>query len=385
VQRRNPHARVGLLALAAALMAVLVAVPSAGAAQFAGGPITLDFKASKFKVAMKGQDTATDTKTRGTFAFTEAGAGTVTMNSSPSGSLTIGSGTTEVTLTHANKKKIVLKSLVEKLSGGKGQITAKVNGKGGAVAFFDQATTNKLKVASDFTALTLETSNMTLTSKGAAALNKAFGLKPPAKGKKDLRLKKKAKMGTARFTANRQLIITGGQSQTLYDKAFYDQLKSCGITLGSVEPATPIAQDPANPDHRGGVSLPVRDGIMDATTRFGSINHTGGTVLDRPEGGAGKAKYNSPLTDFIFTFDPTKQELSSFVANISNRSPTGTVTGTIVTTLTDLGGTVTLQGELVLSPVAATLLSDNKPPLGADCPIPAGSKIGAVSMTANAN
>jgi len=261
-----------------------------------------------------------------------------------------------------------------------------VGGKGGAITFFDEAVTNKIKVASDFTSLQLETANLTLNSKGAAALNKAFGLKKPAKGKKDLRLKAKAKFGTASFTANRQLTITGGTSQTLYDKAFSDQLKSCDITLGSVEPATPIAQDPANPDHRGGVSLPVRDGQMDATTRLGSVNHTGGTVLDRPAGSpSGKAAYRSELTDFIFSFDVNSQILSSFVKNISNRSPTGNVTGTIVNNLTATGGTVTLQGELVLLDAASVLLSSNQPPLGADCPIPAGSKIGAVSMTANVN
>ena len=385
---RRPLARIGLLAAAAALTAVLVAAPSAGAATFAGGPITLDFKASKLKVAMVGQDTATDTKTGGTFDFTEAGAGTATMTNQATGQLTIGSSTTQITLTHANKKKIVLKSLVEKLTGGRGQLTAKVGGKGGAVGFFDQATTNKLTVPGDFSTLDLASTTMTLTSKGAAALNKAFGLKKPAKGKKDLRLKKKQKMGTARFSAERSLTVNGGTSQTVYDTQFYDTLKNCDITLGSVAPATAIPADSAAP--RGGVSLPISGGQVNAKTRRGVVNHSGGTVLDRPGPGepgntTGKAKYNSPLTQFEFSFADT-QILRALVVNLNLPSPIGTVTGSVVpTNMSDTGGSLQLVGDLVLSETSSTLLASKDPPIGADCPIPAGSKIGAVSMNATVN
>ncbi len=386
---RIPLARAGLLAAAAALIAMLVAAPGAGAATFAGGPFKIDFKASKLKVAMVGQDTATDTKTGGTFQFNETSAGSVTLNNQPSGTLTIGSGTTQITLTHANKKKIVLKSLAEKLAAGKGQVTAKVGGKGGSIAFFDQATTNRLKPASDFTALSLETATLTLTAQGAAALNKAFGLKKPKKGKKDTRLKKKQKMGTSSFTAHRQLLISGGSSETRYDQAFYDQLKSCDITLNSVAPATAIPVDP-NSAPRGGVSLPVKDGLMNAVTLEGVVNHTGGTNLNRPAPGqpgntTGKAAYNSDLTDFVFGF-AAERLLTAFVVNLTARSPIGTVTGTLTTNLNDAGGTVQLAGgDLVLSDQAAALLSSKAERIGADCAIPPGSKIGAVSMTANAN
>jgi len=80
--------------VATALLAVLVAAPSAGAATFAGGPFTIDFKASKLKVAMKGQDTATDTKTKGPCQFTPTGAGDLTMSTAPGGTLTVGTATT---------------------------------------------------------------------------------------------------------------------------------------------------------------------------------------------------------------------------------------------------------------------------------------------------
>jgi hypothetical protein len=388
VHLRRPSARAGLLAAAAALIAMLVAVPNAGAATFAGGPFKIDFKASKLKVAMVGQDPATDTKTGGTFTFSESGAGSATMTKQASGQLTIGGTSTQITLTHANKKKIVLKSLVEKLTGGKGQVTAKVGGKGGAVAFFDQATTNKLTVPSDFTTLDLASTTLTLTAPGAAALNKAFGLKKPARGKKDLRLKKKQKMGTSSFSAHRSLTVNGGESRTVYDVPFYDRLKECDITLSAVAPATGIPADSGAP--RGGAVLPVTGGLVNAKTLRGAVLHDGGTLLDRPEPGqpgntTGKARYNSALTMFEFSFAETNL-LRAFVVNLNAPSPIGNVTGTLsLANMTDTGGSLQINGDLVLSETSAQLLSSDAAPLGADCPIPAGSKIGNASMNATVN
>ena len=380
MQPRRPLARVGLLAVAAALMAVLVAAPSAGAAQFGKGPIKLDFKASKLKVAMVGQDTKTDTKTGGTFPFADE-AGSVTMTSQPSGNLLIGGTSAQITLTHANKKKIVLKSFVEKLAAGKGQLTAKINGKGGAVAFFDEATTNKLKVASDFSTLSLETASMTLTSKGAAALNKAFGLKKPAPGKKDLRLKAKQKFGTAGFTAQRLLTITGGESRLIYNPAFVQKLRDCGITLHAVAPGQEIPKDPAT-SPEGGVILPANNGQLNAVSFFGTINNGGGTLLERPEGAAGKGAYSSELKDFVYAFSETQNILSARVVNLDLVSPIGSVSGVFATTLTDTGGSFTLSnGSLNLSEGSATLLGSKAEKIGADCPLEAGIQIGSFVLT----
>lgn len=381
----RPSARAGLLALAAALAAMLVAVPTAGAATFAQGPITLELKSLKLKVAMVGQDQTTDTKTRGTFQFAEGTAGTLPMTTTPGGTLNIGQSATQITLTHANKKKIVLKSLAQKFTAGKGQLTAKVGGKGKAIAFFDQATTNKVKVPSDFRTLQLESSKMTLTSAGAAALNKAFGLKAPAKGKKDLRLKAKAAVGTVSFTAHRAVTISGGQSNLLYNKAFVDQLASCGISLKAVEPGQAIPVSEQAPG--GGVILPASGGQMNVATFLGAINNAGGTVLDRPaNNSANKAAYNSALTDFIYGFGETENVLTAFVVNLTTRSPVGAVSGTFGTELNDAGGSLTItNGSLNLSVAAATLLSSKDPPLGADCEIAPGTQIGTFTLTATAN
>jgi hypothetical protein len=375
--------RFGLLAAAAALIAMLVAVPSAGAASFAGGPVKLDFKPLKLKVATT--DTTSKTSTGGTFQFAEGLAGTLTMTAQSSGSLKIGKTGSSITLTHGNKKKVVLKSLVEKLTAGKGQLTAKVNGTGSAIVFFDEATTNKIKIPAGFATVELQSSKMTLTTKGAAALNKAFGLKAPAKGKKDLRLKAKAAAGTVSFTAERALTISGagGESRLLYSQAFVERLESCGITLSAVAPAQAIPADASAP--KGGVILPVSGGALNAKSLLGVIQNAGGTVLDRPEANPqGKAKYNSELTNFVFNFGVTENVLTAFVKNIDNTSAVGSVSATFATNLTDAGGTLSLtNGSLNLSPVAALLLSGKDAPLGADCQIDAGTQIGSFTLNAN--
>ena len=367
--------------MATALVALFVATSSASAATFSGGSIKLDFKQLKgVTITPKGH--TAKTKTSATFPFADE-AGTATLNQQASGNLNIGRQSTSVTIKRG-KKKIVLQSFVEKLKSGAGTFAGKIGGKGKLIDFFSQASANRIVVDAGFTTLSMQTANMTLTKAGAAALNKAFGLK----GKSSL--KNKAKVGTASFTANRSLVVSGGASQTVYDTAFYDQLKSCDITLASVPDATPIAEDP-NSAPRGGVSLPIKGGsTINAVTLFGKVDHSGGTVLERPAPGqpgntTGKAGYRSELNDFTFDFSEGQQVLSSFVKNLNLRSPTGTVTGSLVPQLTDAGGTLQLNGDLVLSDAAAILLSSKDPPIGADCAIPAGSKIGRVTMSANVN
>lgn len=376
---RRPSARVSVLAASVALVAMLVAVPMASAASFSGGSVKLSIKLSGAKAKASG----------GALSFTE-NAGEATMNKQASGSLNFGASTTKMTITRGSKK-IVLQSFVEKLTAGKGQITAKINGKGKAIAFFDQASANKLN-SGDFTALTLPTVSITLTKTGAAALNKAFGLKAPARGQKDLRYKAKAKAGTSSFVANRSLTVTGGESRTVYDTAFVDTLRSCGIDLGAVAPATAIPVDESSAP-RGGVVLPIKavgGGTLNAKSLVGSINHEGGTVLNRDDPMTGtnqtnKPRYNSPLRDFVFGFQGAGNPISlaGFIQNLNLSTSIGTVVGgTPAATLTDGPGSVSLVGDLQLSDAASANLSQAAPPLGADCPIPAGSKIGRATMSA---
>ena len=374
--------------MAAALIAVLVAAPGASAASFDGGPFKLDFKtlAKSHKLKVTTTGASPKTSTGGTF---ELGTGTLTMVAQSSGNLGVGTSTTSLTLA-LGKKKAVLTQMTEKLTSGKGQLNAVVNGKGKAVTLFDQASQGKIKPAADFTTLAMSSSNMQLTKSGAAALNKALGITKPKRGQKDKRLKAKQKVGTASFTADRSLTVTSGNSQTVYDEKFVNDLAACDISLSSVAPATAIPADSAAP--KGGVNLPISataGGTLTASTLIGSVLHEGGTRLDRPGPGqpgntTGKAEYHSPLTNFQFGFGPPQHSLTAFVVNANNALPIGTVTGTLAANLTDTGGVVSLSGgSLNLSEAASGTLSSPNPPLGADCNIPPGSKIGAVAMTAN--
>lgn len=381
---RRPPARFGLLASAVATIAFAVAAPTAGAATIEGGPLKLDFKAltklaAKPKVASNGADSKT--KTGATF---DLGVGTATLVAQSSGNLPVGG--TDRTLTFSvGSKKAVISKIIEKLAAGKGTLTGTLGGK--SVVLFNEASTGKIAPNAAFTRLTMKSSALTLTSKGAAALNKALGLKKPARGKPDKRLKAKQKAGTASFTGDRSLVVVSGSSKTIYDQAFVDTLTSCGITLSAVAPATPIPADSSAP--RGGVDLPVISGTLPADTLGGSVKHSGGTVLDRqPPGSASnptsKPAYRSELTDFEFNFGQSPFDLKAFVKNLNNAISIGTVTGTLAATLTDTGGSVALSnGSLNLSALASGNLSSNVPPNGADCPIPEGSKIGAVSSVIN--
>jgi hypothetical protein len=366
--------------MATALIAMLVATSSAGAASFSGGTAKLDFKGLKSaKQSNKG-----GTAAKNTFAFAE-NAGTATMNAQASGNLNIGSKNTAITLTRGGKS-IVLQSLVQKLKSGKGVLSAKIKGKGKLIDFFDQASSNRVSANADFTQLSMASSKMKLTKAGAAALNKAFGLKGTAV------YKAKAAAGTASFTANRSLTVTGGSTRTVYDQKFVNDLRACNIELGPVDPATAIPKDPASAPE-GGVQLPINSqagGTLNAQTLVGQVNHLGGTRLDRPAPGqpgntTGKAEYHSPLSNFVFGLQGgALHTLTATIVNANNLSTNiGSVTGTPTKTLTDGPGKVALTGELLLSEAASGTLSQKAPPLGADCPIPPGSKIGSIVMDAD--
>jgi hypothetical protein len=369
--------------MATALIAMLVATSSAGAASFSTGTVKLDFKLKSAKQTNKG-----GTSAKNTFPFAE-NAGEATMNSQASGNLNIGSKNTSVTLKRGSKT-IVLQSMVQKLKSGKGVLAAKVKGKGKLIDFFDQASTNRISANSTFSQLTMSSSKMTLTKAGAAAINKALGLKAPARGKPDLRYKAKAAAGSASFTANRSLTITGGDTRTVYDQKFVNDLRACNIELSAVDPATSIPKGGDAPE--GGVILPINSaagGTLNAQTLVGQVNHLGGTRLSRPGPGqpgntTGKAAYDSPLNNFVFGLQGgALHTLTATIVNANNLSTNiGSVTGTPAATLTDGPGSVALTGELLLSEAASGTLSQNAPPLGADCPIPAGSKIGSIVMDA---
>jgi hypothetical protein len=367
VQVSTPRARIGLLAATAALTACLFAAP-AGAATLSGGTIKVDIQPlTKKGIKATFTDATSKSKTAGTYTL---GTANTTLNAQPSGTVPFEAGSIKLTV---GKKNVTLKSLKEKLSAGKGQLTAKIGTK--TVAVFDEASSGKIGPAPGFTGLNLAKSNITLTKAGAAALNKGLALK----GKKAL--KNKFKSGSTQFNAIRLLIVTTGTSTTTYDTAFYDKLKNdCDDTLSSLAPAQPIAADASHP--RGGVSLPVRPGgTLRADNLQGSFVHDGGTAQDRPAGApSGKPEYHSTLTNITFS---TLNNPPALLASSSDLPgppiSIGTVTGAPVTAqLTDTGGTVSINnGSLVLADFARQALGTF-----AACDVPPNvNTIGVTSTT----
>jgi hypothetical protein len=370
VQSRTRHARLGLLAAATALAALVLAAP-AGAAQFSGGTIKVDLKQLTQKGVKASFPQGGNSKTVGTFTL---GAGTATLNAQSSGSLATEGGQIKLKV---GSKTVTLSLLTEKLAAGKGQLTAKVGGKGKTIAFFDQVSSGKVGANAGNTGLHMNKSNAQLTKAGAAALNKGLGLK------KNKQLKNKQKVGSAQFNAIRLLTVTGGSSTTTYDTAFYDKLKNdCDDTLGSLPPAVAIPADASHP--RGGVTLPIRPGgTLRADTLQGSFAHDGGTTQDRPAGSpTGKPEYHSTLTSITFSTQSNPPALLASSSDLPGPPiAIGTVNGAQVSAvLTDTGGTVSVtNGSLVLADFARQALGTF-----AKCDVPANiNTIGVTSTTAN--
>jgi hypothetical protein len=371
--RKPPRARAGLLVTAIALIAFAASATTASAAAtLNGGTLTPSIKLTGVKVTLvKGPSKST----------LDFGTGSVTtFGSTASGSIAVAGTDRQIKLKYGSKS-LVLSKIIEKLVSGKGSLTVTAAGK--SVSFFNEASSGKVKPNADFTKLDMSKSNLTLTKLGAAALNKAFGLKKPAAGKPDKRFKDKGKAGTIAFSADRELKVVSGEARTAYDTAFYDKLKAsdCDVTLNAIAPATAIPADGTNP--RGGVVLPASSGALNATTLKGQVGFTdaAGTSLDRPAGsGSGKAEYHGKVTKYRFGLGVSPLTLGAFSSDAAIDLQIGTIEGaTVSKALTATGGTVTVSnGNLKLSDIASGALAQFS-----GCSVPAGSSIGVANLTAN--
>jgi hypothetical protein len=369
----------GLLALVAALTAFAVAAPTAGAVTFEGGSLKVDVKtltsASGAKATF-GQATSKG-KTSATFTL---GAGNADISEQTKGTFNA-LGTITLKL---GRKSVALGTLQQKFTNGRGTIIVKP-GSGKAVSLLSVASQGKMVVDAGYVGLTEKSSALKLTKKGAAALNKAL---KPSESKE---FKTGQKVGKVSMVADRSLELTGGNSRTVYDEKFVNDLAACDISLSSIAPATPIGTDASAP--KGGVELPFRStveggaGSLNARTLGGTIRHSGGTALrqdpnssqvqDRNGDGI-KDVYASDITNFEFDTRTSPPTLAAFSTAVNNRTNIGAVEGAVVSAdLTPTGGTVTLQnGILRLADIASSVLSQQS-----GCNIPAGSAIGRVTTT----
>jgi hypothetical protein len=248
------------LGAAGALLALVVAAPaSAASVKLSGGSTTLKLDAGAAK-ALKGLGVAvTPLKpakagskgisfpiTGGTIDPATA-AGTITH----SGGLQLRAGTTRVRLTSFTIGVDKTPSLSVKA--GKARLTA-----------FSLSLANA-KVSRAGLGTNVSGVAVRLSARGAAALNKAFGIHAFTRG---------LRIGTAAVRATPgQIAFTGGATSLALDPATAQALTSLGIAAGPAAPAT------ANPD--GSLAFPITGGKVDARTLAGSITHSGGLTLTK--------------------------------------------------------------------------------------------------------
>jgi hypothetical protein len=360
-------ARRGLLASAGVLTAMLAAAPVAGAVSYKGGPA--DF--AGLRGGIKVNKATQGAKREGSRGFElPVTGGNATMNTSPSGTLSEG-GSVELKL---GSKRVTLSQFKETFAAGKVTISARIGGK--TVNLFEGTTANKITVAGDFSSLNGRSINLTLTSKGAAALNKAFGLKKPRRGRKDKRFKRRQRIGTKSFAAQRSLTVTGGNTEIIFDPEFRQKLDDCGVTQTAIPPAEQIP-DGAPGAPKGGFRVPAGGGTVNAVTNALVAQHNGGVQLSDDDVSAdpGAQPFTSQLTAFVIELGPqnTLSATSSItgapilIAQISGQS--------IGKTLTDTGGQVTVGNmTFTFDQFAADALG-----LFYGCQLPPGVRLGTGS------
>ena len=124
---------------------------------------------------------------------------------------------------------------------------------------------SKAKVARAGLGTTVSGVAVKLSTKGAAALNKAFGVKAFARG---------LRIGTATVRATPgQIAFTGGATSLALDPGAAQALAGLGIGAAPAAPAT------ASPD--GSLAFPITGGKVDAKSLAGTITHSGGLTLTR--------------------------------------------------------------------------------------------------------
>jgi hypothetical protein len=123
----------------------------------------------------------------------------------------------------------------------------------------------KAKVARAGLGTTVSGVAVKLSAKGAAALNRAFGVKAFKRG---------LRVGTATVRATPgQIAFTGGATALTLDPGAAQALASLGISAAPAAPAT------ANTD--GSLAFPITGGRVDAKSLAGSITHSGGLTLTK--------------------------------------------------------------------------------------------------------
>lgn len=167
-----------------------------------------------------------------------------------------------------------------------------------------------------------------LSAKGAAALNKAFGVRAFARG---------LRIGTAAVKATPgQIAFTGGATSLALDPSAAQALAALGISAAPAAPATASTG--------GSLAFPITGGKVDAKSLAGSITHSGGLTLTKGATVVTVSDFTiatapaPKLTALLGTarFDLATLDLSAAKVAISGRTVTvGPVTARLTKTAAD--------------------------------------------------
>lgn len=350
-------------ALGAGLLVLVLVTPAANAATFAGGStkVTLSpaFKKALSRAGIKLTATAPAKVAGGRITLPITG-GVATLTKASTGSLQHG-GTVKL---KKGARSLVLAKVVEVLKGSKAALRASVKGK--PVDLIGHAA--RTGPAPDFASLSGSGMTATLTSKGAAALNKAFKVKSFNSGQS---------VGTVSFTADREIVIApgAGNMNFKFDPATAGAFQGCGMTVEPVAPASALPPGPGAP--AGTFVFPIDGGAMNARTLKGTMTHSGGVKITKP------GAQSVTMTDFAFEYPPAGAPIFTVAADVldGSRATIGDVTGPgPAVSLTATGGTLTFKDtEVRWSGAAVALLGGFY-----QCnTVPQGSLIGLADATAS--
>jgi hypothetical protein len=339
--------------VALALPAALVVATPAGAAttvRLSGGTTTLTLNgrtARALRAAGIKVSAAKPAKVKGTKATFKISGGSIDPATAKGtidhkGGLTLKAGRVKVTIANLS------------FNTSKGTVTAKIGKSKVSVASAKGG-----KVSRDGVATTLAGVNVKLSKKGAAALNKAFGVRGFTTG---------LALGKATLaTTPPEVAVEGGATRLVLDARTAAGLGQLRVAVGPIAPATADAAT-------GAISFPATGGTLAVRGNAGSVEHSGGISLTQ------QGRSPIELTNPVLTVSATPQLAVTFggagipIADIDAAA--------LRSTLNEEERTLEITGAtLRLTGVAAGALDSFFLPTGAPSAFPAGAVLGTTTTT----
>jgi hypothetical protein len=330
----------GVLPLGGALAALALGAPTAGAAQFGDGSVTLNPSRS-FTKQVKFTATAPATRA-GRGVELPIDSGTSTMSQSNTGNFRLDGGFR----LRSGRRRVTATRCTEVLAASVARLRCRFAGR--TIAMFEQDTRGgKISPDSEFTQLTGSGIRVRLSRAGANFLNRRLRLSRRASAS---RVRARQVVGRASVEAIRSLAVTGGEMTIVLDPQNAQKLRNCRINVEPIAPAR--ANPPSAGQPAGSLVFSAVSGNFPATT-LGAVRHSGGARLSR----SGEGAFTSDLTDLDNNLNGSPPNIEVFSSDANQRVVVGTVEdGGVTKTLTDTGGQLRLTGRVVLGDLAVALL-----------------------------